>query len=197
MAAARPARALTERLDGLGRPSDRSAVIVRATLPASLERLRRGSVMYASAGLPAHLTMLYPFVTPERLTSSVRSTLQAVAVRHEPFPYAQVGRAIWPDALYVAVDPIEPFVALQTEVAAVFPAFPIYGADTPFDFVPHITIAERAAVGDQATLHSRAWASLPLRARASALEVIARVGGERWQTVWRISLGGQARAARR
>jgi 2'-5' RNA ligase len=141
--------------------------------------------------------MLYPFVAPEHLTRSVRSDLQRVAVRHEPFPYTQLGRASWPDALYVAVDPVEPFVALQADLAAAFPGFPIYGANATFDFVPHITVAEGARADDAATLEARAWDALPRPARASALELIARVGAAPWRTVWRIGLGGHPRSSAR
>ncbi len=141
--------------------------------------------------------MLYPFVTPERLTRSVRSDLQRVAVRHEAFPYTQLGLATWPDALYVAVDPVGPFVALQADLAAAFPGFPIYGSDAAFNFVPHITVADGPRVDDAARFEAPAWESLAHPALASALEVIARVGAAPWRTVWRIGLGGHARSTAR
>ena len=181
----------------LGAPSEWSAVIVRAQLQAGLEGLRRRCVEDATDGLPAHLTMLYPFVAPERLTRSVRSAIDDVSLRHEPFSYTLSGRAIWPDTAYVAVDPVAPFIALQADLAAAFPAFPIYGTEATFDFVPHVTIAEGRSIDDAATLESPAWASLPRAARASALEVIAKVGSAPWRTVWRIGLGGQPRSAAR
>ena len=53
--------------NGLGRPSEQSAVIVRVRLPGGLERLRRDGVGDADVGVPAHMTMLYPFVAPDRL----------------------------------------------------------------------------------------------------------------------------------
>ena len=173
-----------------GGPSERSAVIVRAHLPAGLERLRRRSVPNAAEGVPAHLTLLYPFVAPERLTRSVRSAIEAVVPRHAPFPYALAGKAIWPDTVYVAVDPVAPFLALQEDLARAFPDFPIYGEDATFEFVPHVTIAEGSAIDDGAVLGARAWASLPRPALASSLEVIARAGAAPWRTVWRIGLGG-------
>ena len=147
--------------------------------------------------MPAHLTLLYPFVAPERLARSVRSAIEAVALRHAPFSYALAGKAIWPDTVYVAVDPVAPFLSLQRDLARAFPGFPIYGEDATFEFVPHVTIAEGRAIDHAAVLRARAWASLPRPAVASSVEVIARAGSAPWRTVWRIGLGGHPRSAAR
>jgi 2'-5' RNA ligase len=164
-------------------------VIVRAVLPPALERLRRKSVDDAADGLPAHLTMLYPFVAPERLRPDVRRALAAVAGRNNPFDYRLVGAARWPDTVYAAVDPAEPFVRLQRELEAAFPAFPIYGQDADFEFVPHVTIGEGAAIDEPALLQDPGWRSLPLQRRATSIEVIGQSEGGRWRTIWRLPLG--------
>ena len=165
-----------------------SAVIVRAHLPPGLERLRRRGVADAADGLPAHLTLLYPFVDPARLDDAVRRRIGAVAANHEPFDYRLLRAARWPDTLYVAVAPVEPFVALQRDLEAAFPDRPIYGEPPGFAFVPHVTIAEGRPADDPATTHDRVWASLPRSARAATLDVIA-TDGRGWRLVWRLRLG--------
>ncbi len=175
----------------LGAPSDSSAVIVRAQLPAALERLRRTSVSDAAAGVPAHLTMLYPFVAPGRLGLDVRAAVATVASRHEPFDYRLADRAVWPDTVYVRVEPAAPFVALQADLARAFPAFPIYGTDSTFEFVPHVTIAERDGMSRASESHP-AWASLPRSGRAAAVEVITRSDNGSWRLIWRVPLGRMA-----
>jgi 2'-5' RNA ligase len=149
----------------------------------------------AADGLPAHLTMLYPFVEPGRLGPHIRAALAEVAARHRPFDYILAGAAQWPDTVYVAVDPISPFVALQANLARAFPDFPIYGRDAGFGFVPHVTIAEGRSVDDPATLADRGWRALPRPVRASSLDAIAQGELGRWRTVWRIPLGSRARDA--
>jgi 2'-5' RNA ligase len=172
-----------------GAPSDRSAVIVRARLPGGLERLRRRLVRDAADGVPAHLTLLFPFVAPERLTADVRRMLGSVADATQPFEYRLTGVAAWPDTIYAAVHPAEPFVALQRRLADAFPDFPIYGTDPGFEFVPHVTIAEGPSVDDPSTRTDPAWRSLPRPGRVTAIEVIARPAGARWRTIWRVPLG--------
>jgi 2'-5' RNA ligase len=178
-------------------PSERSALIIRARLPAGLERLRRRGVQDAAAGVPAHLTLLYPFMAPEHLDRRVRDRIAAACATHEAFDYVLAGQARWPDTVYVAVEPVAPLVGLQDTLARAFPEFPIYGTDASFEFVPHVTIAEGRAVDDAATRTDPAWRALPRPARATAVEAIARAGEGRWRTVWRIPLGGRRRSARR
>ena len=171
-----------------GAPSERSAVIVRARLPRLLERLRRESVGDAAAGVPAHLTMLYPFVEPDRLGGAVRERIAAAAANHRPFDYRLAARAVWPDTVYIRVDPEARFVRLQADLARAFPGFPIYGTDATFQFVPHVTIAEGDGIARATEAHP-AWADLPRTGRASSLEVIARDGDGRWRLIWRVPLG--------
>ena len=181
----------------LGSPSNRSAVIVRVPLPAGLERLRRDAIGNAADGVPAHATLLYPFVAPGRLTQDVRDLIAGVAAEHGVFEFSLAGAARWPDTVYVRLEPASPVVRLQAALARSFPAFPIYGRDAGFGFVPHVSVAEGSAVDDPRTMAARAWGALPLPRRAAAIEVIARGPGGRWRTVWRIALGGRPRSAAR
>ena len=166
-----------------------SAVIVRAPLPRGLERLRRRRVGNAAVGVPAHMTLLHPFIEREDLTTSVRRRLREVAADHRPFDYRQARQAEWPDAIYVAVDPVRPFVRLQRDLQAAFPDWPIYGAGSDFEFEPHITVADRVGKLEPGVREDPAWSALPRAARAKAIDVIATGSDGRWRLVWRIPLG--------
>ena len=166
-----------------------AAVIVRAHLPGGLERLRRRHLGSAAAGVPPHVTLLYPFIEPEGLTAEGRAKLADIAARHPAFDYRLARRAEWPDAIYVAVDPVEPFVRLQGDLQAAFPDWPIYGADSDFEFEPHITIADREGLLARDVREDSAWGAFPSPARAEAIDVIATRPNGRWRLVWRIPLG--------
>jgi 2'-5' RNA ligase len=177
---------------GLGPPSDRCAIIVRTTLPVALERMRREFVRNAAEGVPAHLTLMVPFVGLERLTPEVRAMVAAVAANHPAFHYTLARRAVWRDSetLYVAVEPVAPFVELQAALQRAFPDFPIYGRAPGFDFVPHVTVAEGPSFAAAPGAADRAWASLPRPAVARSIEVITQAPGAPWRTTWRIPLAG-------
>ena len=166
-----------------------SAVIVRAHLPAGLERLRRRLVGNAADGVPAHMTLLHPFVEPRDLDSAVRRRLGAVVAQHSSFEYHLSEMATWPLAVYVAVRPVEPFARLQRNLQAAFPDFPIYGEPAGFGFVPHVTIADRDHVAEPGLATDPAWAALPRPSRATAIELIGTDAGGRWRLIWRIPLG--------
>jgi 2'-5' RNA ligase len=166
-----------------------SAVIVRAHLPSGLEGLRRRRVFSATVGVPAHATLLHPFIEPERLGPPVRRRLREVAATHQPFDYRLAWMAEWPDAIYVAVEPVEPFVRLQRDLQAAFPDWPIYGADGTFEFEPHITVADRQGKLEPGIREDPAWRALPRPTRAESIDVIATGPDGRWRLVWRIPLG--------
>jgi 2'-5' RNA ligase len=168
-----------------------TAVIIRTRLPVGLERLRRQSVAEAARGLPAHATLLYPFLEPRLLDADVRRRIADVAARSGSFEYRLAGAGHWPEVVFVAVEPIEPFVALQAALAATFPAYPIYGEPPGFTFIPHVTVAEGPDTDVPAALAHPGWGQVPRRARATALEVIAGKG-RGWRLVWRVRLGPRA-----
>jgi 2'-5' RNA ligase len=176
-------------------PAPASAVIVRTSLPAALERLRRASVENSGLGVPAHLTLLYPFVAPAQLDRGIRSRVAGVAARHAAWDYELAGRARFPDSVYVRVAPEAPFTALQRDLQAAFPEHPIYEGRVAA-YVPHVTIAEGPAIGSSDVLEHRGWSALPARRRVASIEVIAPGDDGRWGTVWRVPLG-RARSGHR
>jgi len=164
-----------------------SAVIIRVALPDALDRLRRRCVADASLGVPGHVTLLYPFVEPPGLRDDTRDTVASIASAHASFSFVLSGPEQWPDTLYAAVDPNEPFVAIHRDLASAFPGYLIYGRPG-LEFVPHVTIAEGDHVGDPSVLGDPAWSELPVTALANALEVIAEDRNRRWRRVWTVPL---------
>ncbi len=120
-----------------------SAVVVRVPVPPTIERLRRRWDRAAGVGVPAHVTIVYPFVRPADLDPAVRRCLAALAAEHEPFEvrFSRLDR--FPGIVYAVPVPSTPFVRLTEAVARRFPDFPPYGG--AFDeIIPHLTVAEAA-----------------------------------------------------
>jgi 2'-5' RNA ligase len=167
-------------------PGNDTALIVPIPLPVTLENLRRRNVTDARRGLPAHPTLLFPFVAPAALDDELRSRLAEIIAGHEPFAYRLAGRGRWPATLYATVAPERPFRSLQASLAAAFPELPIYrGA---FPFVPHVTVAEGLAADDPAVVDDPAWGALPVGMLASVVELIVWEA-DAWRAWWRFGLG--------
>ncbi len=176
----------------MGEGSEDTAVVVPVRLPAPLEGLRRRSTEEAASGLPAHLTMLYPFVTPDALDEELRFKLAAILSPIDAFDYRLTERRRWPDTLYAAVEPEAPFRALQATLAAAFPEFPLY--DGAFEFDPHVTVVWGPRSEDADVADDPAWNLLPASRQASFVDLIVRVDG-RWQRRWRFALRTPARGS--
>ncbi len=162
-----------------------TALIVPARLPRALEAVRRQAVRDAGVGLPAHVTLLYPFVPPGALDPRLRTAISDAMATHAQFSYRLSGPGLWPETLYASVEPEAPFRSLYDDLAAAFPAFPIY--DGAFDFVPHVTIAEGASAGLPEIANDPAWAALPATLIARFVVLIVRDAAG-WKTKWRFPL---------
>jgi len=164
-----------------------SAIVVRVPVPRALERSRRQWDWAAGVGVPAHVTILFPFLPVGRLGPAVRTELAAIAASLGPFDvrFRRVGR--FPGVVYLAPEPSAPFTRLTAAVVARYPGFPPYGG--AFDeVIPHLTIAE-SADGPLDEIAAGARAALPFEHRVAALEVIIEGGDGRWHSRWRVSLG--------
>ena len=163
-------------------------MIVRVTLPDALDRLRLRCVRDAALGVAGHVTLLYPFVEAAALSTKIRRTIESIASGHPSFSFVLSGPFQWPDTVYAAVDPDEPFLAIHRELAVAFPGYPIYGRPG-FDLIPHVTIAESQYVSDPSVLGDTSWSDLPVDGLVNGLEVIADGADQQWRTVWTVPLG--------
>jgi 2'-5' RNA ligase len=164
-----------------------SAIVARVPVPRMLEQARRRWDWAAGVGVPAHVTILFPFLPVRRLGPGDRRELAAIAATEEPFVvrFRRIGR--FPGVVYLAPEPSAPFTRLTAAVGARYPDFPPYGG--AFDeVIPHLTVAE-SAEAPLDDIAAEARGTLPFERRVSALEVIVEGGDGRWHTRWRLPLG--------
>jgi 2'-5' RNA ligase len=145
----------------------------------------------ASWGVPAHVTVLYPFVPPARLRDADIQRL-ADAVSEVPAFDAELPRVEWfdDDVVWLAPEPAEQFRHLISVVAAAFPDLPLYGGEFD-DVVPHLTIGgpSRGTVDELRRAADDVAPQLPLHTRVDEVAVMvgSRTAGS-WRTVARVPL---------
>jgi 2'-5' RNA ligase len=147
----------------------------------------------AAEGVPAHVTVLYPFVPPPEITATTIEVL-AAAVRSVAAFDCQFPATAWfgEDVVWLAPRPDEPFRALTRAVRAAFPGYLPYGGrhDDP---VPHLTIGDQPPGGVAALRAAEAdvLTALPVRTRVSRAWLMSG-GRERgsWRTLAELSLAG-------
>jgi 2'-5' RNA ligase len=169
----------------------RTALVVEvleaaATVDAWLERTANAK---PSNGVPAHVTVLYPFVPAAEVDEALLADLRTLVAGFPSFAFELRECRHFPGVLYLAPDPPEPFVALTEAVVAAYPGYlPYEGVFA--DVVPHLTVAE-----GEHTVLGRAEGEirqlLPIAAEAREIVLLEEVDPElaRWRTHSRLPLG--------
>lgn len=138
----------------------------------------------AAVGIPAHVTINYPFASwiasPGDVLPSLRDLLDAT----QGFEFSLTEIRNFPSVAYLAPEPARPFIDLIRAVAERFPDSPPY--EGRFDrIIPHVTVAD---VEDTARfgpilddIRRSIEAGLPCSCRAQTVWLMDNRGGE-WHT---------------
>ena len=143
-----------------------SALIV--TIPEAEEAVAQHRARFGDAagfGVPAHVTVIFPFMPPSRVNAEVIETL-AAAISTVPKFQATFESTGWfgTNVLWLAPTPAVVFGALITAAADAFPDYP------PFEgrhevVVPHLTVGHAdAAETDLQAAEEQVLSHLPVRA---------------------------------
>jgi 2'-5' RNA ligase len=145
----------------------------------------------AARGVPAHVTVLYPFVPPPDLRSADIDRLGEAVGGFAAFD-AVFPRVDWfgEDVVWLAPEPASQFRRLISVVGAAFPDLLPYGGGFD-DVVPHLTIGGPSCgtVGELRAAADAVAPQLPVQTRVDEVAVMAgrREPGS-WRTVVRIPL---------
>ena len=158
----------------------------------------------ARDGVPAHLTVLYPFLAPASIDGAVLASLRRLFAGFAPFDFA-LDRVSWFGEGVVWLGPRDdrPFRALISGAFAAFPDCPPYGGLIA-EVIPHLTIGDR---DDVAALRAAAEAvrgHLPIATRVTAVTLMAgpapgnlAIPPGQWRTLAAFPLGASERGERR
>jgi 2'-5' RNA ligase len=176
--------------DATGRwPAGQTALLARIE-PAEpvVEAWRRRLDPSAAAGVPAHVTVLFPFLHIDRLNPATVEDLRELIEEHAPFTvrFARCGR--FPAVLYLEPTPAEPFRALTAPVAARWPEAQPYGGQFA-EVIPHLTVADGHPAHILDEVESLVVPHLPVIAEVAAVSLFVSDGGH-WREHDEFRLGG-------
>jgi 2'-5' RNA ligase len=174
-----------------------SAVIVAVPEAEPLVgRLRAALDAHSAFGVPAHVTLMFPFLPPTELDAAARTALAEVIAAAPGFDVV-FDRVGWfdQDAVWLAPEPAEPFRALTRAIAERFGLLPYEGAYGT-DITPHLTVGHGVAVPRLRAAAREVAGGLPVRASVRHTRLMA---GSRapasWFTVAEFPLGDGTVAA--
>ena len=174
-------------------PARESALIVPVPQAESVvQSFRARFDPGAPLGVPAHITVLYPFLVPEALDRPTIDELAAIFAGVPPFPFTLGRVARFPEVVYLAPQPTEPFSRLTAAIATRWPQAPPYGG-LYHEIVPHLTVAHavKTAVADD--IRREIEPNLPIVCVAREAWLMAN-RGDHWLVERRFAFsGGQRR----
>jgi hypothetical protein len=126
----------------------------------------------ATYGVPAHVTVLYPFVPPRLIDDALRSQLRALFATLGAFDFTFSSTRRFPDGvLYLSPSPDGPFEELTRAVSTHFPDYPPY--EGRFEkVVAHLTVADGAPPEQLDLIESAVAKGLPLFAVARRVALL-------------------------
>jgi 2'-5' RNA ligase superfamily len=144
----------------------------------------------ARLGIPAHITVLAPFMPTSRLRAEERARLKSLFAAVKAFDF-RLDHANWfgTTVLWLGPQDPTPFRELTAAVFAAFPEFPPFEGQFE-DVVPHLTVGLESPVEAMRRAERDIKSKLPVPGRAAAVTLmneLSPVG--RWEAFASFPLG--------
>lgn len=140
--------------------------------------LRRLHDPQARYGVPAHITLLYPFAHPSKVAAMV-GRLRRLLGQVPAFEFSLVAVRRFPVTAYLHPEPSVALVRLTELLASQWPEFPPYGGSFS-TIIPHLTIADQATGDALDQVDASVSPQLPIRCRATEAWLMCSDEQGRW-----------------
>jgi 2'-5' RNA ligase len=154
----------------------------------AVSRLRDELDPVARLGVPAHISVLVPFVPAAEIDEDVVART-AELFRSVPAFQHNLVRTAWfgEEVLWLAPDASEEFRSLTERVWTAFPAYPPYEGQFD-DVVPHLTVADHGPVAAMRAAEQAIQGHLPIRAVARAITLMVEQPSGDWEAAMSFGL---------
>jgi len=154
-------------------------------------RWRRQYDPVTAFGVPAHITVLFPWLPIDEVTANDRAALVGICAGAAPLQitFARLGR--FPRTLWLEPEPAGPITHLTEAMWQRWPAYPPYAGEFE-ESIPHLTVADQQDPDALRDVVSALESALPFHAAVDELSLLVLRDG-RWtlHSVFRlgVSLG--------
>lgn len=150
--------------------AETAAAVLFPELEPLVGRIRATRTEDGARGMPPHVTLLVPFADSAKVEALLpRVGRELAQFRAFDVSFDRLER--WPETLYLAPEPAEPFVAMAEALMQAFPEYPPYGGAYEA-IVPHLTVAHGESDGFDAIAADLA-PLLPVPARVERAWLVA------------------------
>ena len=170
-----------------------TAFIVRVPeAEALVGSLRERFDASAALGVPAHITVLAPFMPPEEITPAVMQQVRSALSVVPAFTFSLARAARFPATAYLAPEPSTPFVAMTQALSQRFPAYPPFKGEHA-GIIPHLTVANgntKEAEFAAGELEERLRVHGPVRSTCAEVVLLENSSGT-WKEMHVLALTGR------
>lgn len=152
----------------MGETEEKSAVIIPfPEVDDVVDAWRRVLDPAQLRGIPAHITLLFPFANPEELSSGILTVLEDYFSKVKTFnvTFDSIG---WFDdrVIYLQPKPEQQFRILTQQLLQSFPSYLPYGGKFA-DPIPHLTIGDGGPLEGMQEAESSVRANFPIETQAT------------------------------
>jgi len=171
--------------------ADHSVLLVPALhVSAVVDEYRRRYDPSAAAGMPPHITIMYPFLVADELRGETMARLVELLGFTGAFEYSLTDvREFEQQVVYLTPDPAERFIHLTSLVGEHCGIRPYGGAHS--EVVPHLTIAVSAPKEQRRRMTDELRQKLPQTGIASEAWVMVGSNDRMWRRTHSIALSTQ------
>jgi 2'-5' RNA ligase len=159
-----------------GRSADSTLIVPVPSVERVLAEFFGRPPQRATTGIPAHITVLFPFAPADAIDTALEAAVGEVVAGFAPFHFRLADVGTFPRVLYLAPEPAQPFRELTDALWSRWPQFPPYGGAYD-DVIPHLTVATGRQPPD---VIERLQRLLPLEARAAEVWLLTQKSDSRW-----------------
>jgi 2'-5' RNA ligase len=134
----------------------------------------------ARLGVPAHVTLLYPFLPALAAIAEIES-LRTVCASIEAFPFCFTEVRRFPSTVYLCPDKSETLAQVTRTFVRTWPDCIPYGGAHP-DIVPHLTVADKVSLETSGAVETSLWRYLPVRCVAKEVWLMTSDEAGIWST---------------
>jgi 2'-5' RNA ligase len=165
----------------------RSALIV--AVPEAEPFVAEWRLRYDNAklGVPAHITLLFPFVSAERLDEELFADLRRLFAAQPAIPFSLTAIAEFPDeTIWLTPEPAQPFRTLTELIFDRYPDYPPYEGIHD-EVIPHLTVTSRdVSLRDE--VHAAVVPHLPIEATVQDVVLLEEDQSGLWKARERFPL---------
>lgn len=144
----------------------------------------------AKAGVPAHVTLMFPFLPPDELSEAKLDALAALLSREDRFEFSLTGvRAFEQGVVYLAPEPAEPFIQLTRTIGDLFGLLP-FGGEFGDTAVPHLTVTTPDSGMSRQEISTQLDSVLPIRTVADRAWLMVGSNSSTWTIIRKMRFRG-------